>query len=292
MDRANLDESGEVGGEAELLAGDGGGEVDADRRPELDPDRVLAGIEERADAEALLHPGKEELDLPALALELGDGGGRQVPMVGPRSQAYRLLQIVETDPAHQFGLVLGPVPAIETDRLVAAQHGGAIDWPGSRDVVPDVRPFPNEEGADLMDPSQAPQVDVAAIHEVEAAGLDRQIVQPDHAAVVDWRRGEKRQQRSPKVERSVEPHGRVAARPVGLRTQRQTQIDQRGVHRVARHLEGEHRRLVQVKQASPMHQLVGKGPSAGASPAPRWLGPACCGSPAAGSRDDRPAAGC
>jgi hypothetical protein len=57
----------------------------------------------------------------------------------------------------------------------------------------------------------------------------------------------------------VELHGRVAARPVGPRTQRQTQIDQRRVHRLDWHLEVEHRRLVLVKQASPMHQLVGKG---------------------------------
>ena len=189
----------------------------------------------------MLHPAKEELDLPALAVELGDGGGRQVPMVGPESHSHGLLQIVDTDPAHQFGPVTGAVPAIETDRLVAAQRGGAIDWSGRGDVVPDVRPFPDdEEGAGLLDPLQAPQVDVAAIHDVEAAWLDRQIVQPDHVAVVGWRHGKERRQRSPQVERGVEPHGRVAARPVGPRTQRQTQIDQRRVHRVDWHLEVEH----------------------------------------------------
>lgn len=74
--RGLFGKSGDVGGKAQLLAGHDGGEVYTKVYRGW-ADRVLAGTEEGSYAEALLHPAKEELDLPALALEIGDGGCRQ-----------------------------------------------------------------------------------------------------------------------------------------------------------------------------------------------------------------------
>ncbi len=107
MNRENVDEGRRVGGDSEFFAGDRDGEIDADRRPELNPHGVWGGAEEGTDAQALLHPAEEELDLPALAVELRDGGGWQRPLIGPEGQTHGLLQIVDAHSSHQIGPAAG-----------------------------------------------------------------------------------------------------------------------------------------------------------------------------------------
>ncbi len=81
--RENLDEGRKVGGDSEFFAGDRDGDIDAQRRSELNPHVVRGGAVEGTDAQALLHPAEEQLDLPALAVEFRDGGGWQRLLVGP-----------------------------------------------------------------------------------------------------------------------------------------------------------------------------------------------------------------
>jgi len=46
-------------------------EVGADRRPDLDAHGVVAGADERADAQVLFDRAKEQLDLPTRPVKLG-----------------------------------------------------------------------------------------------------------------------------------------------------------------------------------------------------------------------------
>jgi hypothetical protein len=67
--RETVDEGRKVGGDSEFFAGDRDGEIDADRRPELDPRGVWGGAVECTDAQAVLHPAEEQLDLPAFGVK-------------------------------------------------------------------------------------------------------------------------------------------------------------------------------------------------------------------------------
>ena len=76
-DAKNLQNCVEAGIEFEALLDDGNQHIDRDRDPDLGAHRVLAEAEERFDAQVLLDPTKEQLDLPAAAIEVGDGARGQ-----------------------------------------------------------------------------------------------------------------------------------------------------------------------------------------------------------------------
>ena len=61
--------------------------VSADRDPDLRLHGVLAGAEKRLDAQVLLDPLEEQLDLPALPIQLRDESGRQCEVVGQKGDA-------------------------------------------------------------------------------------------------------------------------------------------------------------------------------------------------------------
>ncbi len=95
MNREKLDESRKVGADPEFFAGDRDGEVDTDRRPELDPHDIGRGAVELTDAQALLHRAEQKFDQRALAVELREGGISQRLAVGPEGKTQRLPQTVD-----------------------------------------------------------------------------------------------------------------------------------------------------------------------------------------------------
>ena len=68
--------------------------------------------------------------------------------------------------------------------------------------------------------------------------------------------GDERGQRSPQFQQRVQLHRRIGAGPVGPRTKRDAQVDQRGVQGIDRCIEIERVRFVCVELARPRHQPV------------------------------------
>jgi hypothetical protein len=125
------------------------------------------------------------------------------------------------------------------------------------EVVSAVRALADHEKLHiLLNPPQAPQIDVPAVPHIEAAHFDWQILEPNHIALCHCSRGEKDGQSFSQGQRGMEVHRGVAASPVGLRTQSQAQVDQRRVHGVDRHLEVQRGQLDFIQIARQMHQLV------------------------------------
>ena len=71
---------------AELFTADGEQHVDADGDPDLGLHGILGGAEEAFDTEVLLDPFEEKFDLPAVAIELGNGEGGQLEVVGEEDE--------------------------------------------------------------------------------------------------------------------------------------------------------------------------------------------------------------
>ena len=80
-------------------------------------------------AEAMFNPSEEELDLPALFIELRDQTCTQKPMIRPEGQASRMLDIIDTNTAHQFRPMNRGIGAIKPNRLIRAKTRCAIDRP-------------------------------------------------------------------------------------------------------------------------------------------------------------------
>ncbi len=78
----------EAGIEVEAFFEDGDKEVDRDRDPDLGLDGVLGGAEESLDAQVLLDPFEEQLDLPAAFVELYNGQRRQGDVVGQEGKGF------------------------------------------------------------------------------------------------------------------------------------------------------------------------------------------------------------
>ncbi len=78
----DLEDCVEAGVEIEAFFEDGHKQVDRHGDPDLSFDGVLGSAIEALDAQVLLDPLEEQLDLPAAFVEPGDGDRRQAEIVG------------------------------------------------------------------------------------------------------------------------------------------------------------------------------------------------------------------
>lgn len=193
-----------------LLLDDGDEHVGGHGAPDLRLHRVLAGAQEALDAQVLLDPLEEQLDLPAALVERGDRQRRQRRVVGQEHQRLARLRIPEADAPQMFRVVLRRVEAIEHDALVAdhagaAVRGGGVHPPrvhaclGSRD----------EERAGLMHRVQPLEVHVAAIHHVEGPSLHGQDVEHVHVVQLALADVDERRDRAAQVQQRVQLDGRL-----------------------------------------------------------------------------------
>ena len=76
-------------------------DVNRDGDPDLRLDRIFGCAEERFDAQMLFDSFEEEFDLPAAAIELGDGEGWQGEVVGENDQGIGGLRVLEANAAQR-----------------------------------------------------------------------------------------------------------------------------------------------------------------------------------------------
>ena len=239
--------------------------------PDLRLDRVLAVAKKLLDAQVLLDPFEEQLDLPAAFVQSGNGQGRQGGVVGQEDQSLLGCWVLEPDTAQVFGVVLRNVVTVQCDGLIADKtaapvHLGRVNAPGVHVAFG----AGHKEGAGLMHLEQACKVYVASVHDVERSWLQNQDVQHIdlvHLAIADVDEG---RNRASEVQQGVQLDGCLGfakRRPV---EQAQAQIDGGGIQCVDRVLEIESQVLVQIKLASAPDQNCSQvGPD---SPVARLVG--------------------
>ena len=152
----------------------------------------------------------------------------------------------------------GGVEVVERDGLIADQPGLAIDGSGVKTSRIHVAlGAGDEEAACLIEPIQAREVEVAAIHDVEGARLGQQ--QIEHVDVVQLAVGDvdKAGNRAPQVEQRVQLHGGLG-RTERPREHRQAQIDGRGIECVNGMVEFHAEAVLSIESARPGDQTLGE----------------------------------
>lgn len=152
--------------------------VSGNGAPDLRFHRVLAVPNETLDAQMLLDPFEEQLDLPAALVKHGNGQRGQGGVVGQKYQRLAGLRIFERDAPQLFGVVLRDIETIQRDALVADNAG----IPVGRHRVHPARVHAalgsgHEECPSLMQREQPTEIQITAIHHVERAGFESQHVQ-------------------------------------------------------------------------------------------------------------------
>ena len=141
-------------------------------------DGILRGAEERFDTQVLFNPFEEQLDLPAIAVEFGDGVCGQGKVVGEEIERLVCVRVVVFDASQGLRVVGGALGAGQDDGLVTHQAGGFIDWSGIAAAVAGIGPgADNEEGGGHGQGKQALEIEVGAVHDVAGAGLGEEEVE-------------------------------------------------------------------------------------------------------------------
>jgi len=153
-------------------------QVNGDGAPDLGAHRVGRRAVKGFDAQMLLDPFEEEFDLPASAIELGDGQRRDGKIVGQEDQHLAGFGIAITDASQRGGIIVLGIQAGHHDGLVEAQSGGFVHGPrvtaGAAEVLFGAG---DEESGALMNPMPAGEVEIAAIHDVKRTGFPDDLVE-------------------------------------------------------------------------------------------------------------------
>ena len=112
-----------------LLFDDGDQHVGGHGAPDLRLYRVLAGAQESLDAQVLLDPFEEQLDLPAALVERSDRQRRQRRVVGQENQRLARLRILESN-APQMLPRCSLISRSQVQHVILAQGAHDGDWHG------------------------------------------------------------------------------------------------------------------------------------------------------------------
>ena len=233
----------------QTLFQDGDEEINGDGGPDLSAHRVVRGAVKGFDAQMLLDPFEEEFDLPATAIELGDGQRWHSEVVGQKDQRLAGFGIAIADAAHGGGKIILGVKAGEHHRLVETQAGGFIHGAGVTAGAAEVLfGASDEEGTTLVDAIPADEVEVAAIYDVERSGVPDELVEDVDIMDTASRDNDDRGEIALEGQQGVEFDGGLVLSKRGPRKERETEVNGGGVQRISRRLEFKTERFIGVKR--------------------------------------------
>jgi hypothetical protein len=255
----NLQDFAEAPFALEFLANDGYQHVHADGDPYLGLHRVLACAVERFDAQVLFDPFEEQFHLPAALVQPGNGQGGQIEVVRQEHQATVVFRVVKDDATQGGGVQACRFQPRQDDGLIAAQTRGLVDGAArASDAVEIAFAARDEERAGHRKAVQALKIDVAAIHHIERASLDRELI--EYVDIVHFPAGnvDKTWNVAAQVEQGVQLDRSLATAKSSPRKELQTQIDGRRIERVNGFGEQRTQRFVRVEAPRPSDQDLGE----------------------------------
>jgi hypothetical protein len=231
--------------------------VSADRNPDLRLDRVLGGSVKRLDPQMLFDPLEEQLDLPALAIQLRNQLGFEREVVRQKRDSLACL-VFGHDTAQRSGIVLAGIQNSQHAGLIANDaRVGSVHRAGVAALELGVGLGEGDKkSTGLMDHKQPLEIEIPAIEQVISPGLDPQQVQGVdlvHLAVCDVN---KRWNRAAQVQQGVEFDGRLVRPKRRPRVDRQTEIDRGGVEGVDRCVQLDRQRVLHIQRARHSNQVL------------------------------------
>ena len=165
-------------GQMQAFLGNGDQHVCADRDPDLRLDRVLVGAIKRLDAQVLLDPFEEQLDLPALAIQVCNQLGFEGEVVGQKRDLLARL-VLDDHTSQRGGIVLAGIKEGQHTCLIAHDvRAGPVYGVGVTPLELGIGlGTGDEEGVGLMNHKQSLEIQVPTIEQVIGARLDVQQVQ-------------------------------------------------------------------------------------------------------------------
>ena len=204
----NLQKSVERTLEDKPLLDDGGKHIDRDRNPDLRLHCILRRPIKRLDPQVLLDPAEEELHAPAAFIQSRDGQRRKDKIIGQKGQIAAVIPVVEPDAAKPVGVGVVGIKARKHNRLITGQICGPIDGPGVEPAALKIRlGADDEESLALMKNVETSEIEIAAVEDIETAGLGNQIVQDADIMDFSFCDLDKRRDRAPQIEQRMELDG-------------------------------------------------------------------------------------
>jgi hypothetical protein len=205
-------------------------QIGADGRPYLCFHSIDALPIEGFDPQILLDPFEEQLDLPATFIILANPGSVTIGNVGQQHNILIVLLVNQTDTPQRFRVtILGLIPC-QPDDLIALQTGRGVDGCGGFSVELQIHPGSDDKATALsVQVIQPLEIQISPIHKVDAAGKDRDHIQDLHIIGLAIENMDKCGDSALQIHDGVNFNGSLLPAKPGLREQRQTQVNGRGV---------------------------------------------------------------
>src|SRR5712691_212997 len=233
--------------------------VDADRNPNLRLHGVRTRAVEGFDPQVLFDPFEEQFDLPTAFVQLRDAQRGKREVVRQEHQPTLLFDVVEADAAQRSGVRLGRLHARQHDGLIAPQTGRLVDVTsraaGAVEIAFGSR---HKECGTNRQSVQSHEVDVAAIHHVERARLDEQVIEDVDVVRFSVSYPHKTGDIAPQVQQRVQLYGPLVSTKSRPRKQTQTQVDGGRVQGIRGVFQRDRQRVLRVQLARPANQDLGE----------------------------------
>jgi hypothetical protein len=244
----NLQDFGQTVMNSQFFFDNSDQDVNAHGDPDLRLDGVVGRAEKRLDVQVLFDPFEEQFDLPAALVQFGDCHRVEREVVGQKDQPVFGVGVVITDPAQRRRIILGGARALQQNSLIAAKAGGPVHTPRLDSCIVEIGFGTDDEESHLVcETEESSEVDVAAIHDIEGARLDEQIVEKMNIVHETACNAYKAGNGAFQVHQRVHLDGAFVSAELRPRKQCQTQVDGRRVERISRVIEFDAEAVVDIE---------------------------------------------
>ena len=230
VDAQNLQYSAQTFVNSMNLIETGYHEVNTDSDPDLGAYGVLRGAEEGFDAQVLLDPFEEQVDLPTAFVYGCDSKGRQFEVIGEKDQPFAGLRIDIADTPERFWIVTFALPGAQADGLVASQASCFIDSSGLQNTELGVAfCADNKECLCLLNAIQTCEIEITPIKDVDAPRFEDNLIEKVNIVNGSIANADEYRDGATKVDLSVEFDRSLGFAEVCPREHRKTQVNSCGI---------------------------------------------------------------
>src|SRR6516165_7478626 len=178
----------------------------------------------------LLDPFEEQLDLPHTLVDMYNRQRGEGEIVGQKDEPSIVFGIVERDATQRIRVETRCLRTDQHDGLVASQPGCLVDpAPAATPEVEATLGARHEECQTCREPMKALEIDISSIHDIERAGLDRQMVEGGDIRRFPMGNSHKTGDVAPQVQEGVQLHRPLATAELRPGEQAQAEVDRGAV---------------------------------------------------------------
>src|ERR1035441_4601180 len=181
----------------------------------------------------LFDPLEEQFDLPATLVKLRDDKRGQKQMVGEKDEDLVGFGVVVANAPQGLGIGLGRIKAFQANGLIATQTRRLVDGKRAEAMKSKILAGAGDEVSPrLVERIEAGKIQVAAVHQVNATGFEKQFV--ENVNLVDFRGFDRNEGRNValQIEQCMHLDSGILGAIARPGKQRQAQIDGSRVERV------------------------------------------------------------